>query len=466
MPIRLRLCALVAAIAALMVLAGGAGLDLSLRAEMHATIGDSLRRAARRLDSELAAHRIELAGLRHRAVPATGQSTEQIILADGAVGYTTTLAGVARLLTRAQTGEASREPVVVQRSRRQWNNPYLLLAEPAAGEPGAVLVVGRSLDELENAVGRLQLVLLVGGPLIVVAVAAGAWILAGLALRPIDRLRAEAAVLAREGPGRRLAEPLTRDEVERLAVTFNDLLDRLHGALDQQRRFVADASHELRTPLAAVRAELETAQQPARTEADLRRSLAVIGPRVAQLVRMSDDLLLLARGDEGVLQLEARVVDVEPVVAASLQALRRVAEARGVDLVLDAEPAVRASIDGERFQQVVDNLVANAIEHSRSGSVVEVRVSHAAGGAALEVRDRGSGFPEEFLPVAFERFATADDACNRGRGGVGLGLAVVAAIVGGHGGTVAARNRRRGGASVLINLPGSPPPPGQYGQIV
>lgn len=455
-----------AAVSALMVLAGGAGLDLSLRAEMHATIGDSLRRAARRLESEVAAHRIDLAGVRHRAVPATAQSTEQIILADGAVGYTTTLAGPSSLLSRSQTEEASHRPLIVQRSRRRWSNPYLLLAEPAPGTPGAVLVVGRSLDELENAVGRLQLVLLVGGPLIVVAVAAGAWTLAGLALRPIDRLRAEAALIARESPGRRLAEPRTRDEVERLSVTFNDLLDRLHGALDRQRRFVADASHELRTPLAAVQAELETAHQPARSEADLRRSLGVIGSRVAQLVRMSDDLLLLARGDEGVLHLDTRVQEVEPVIAASLQTLRRVAAARGVDLVLDAEPAVRAPIDGERIQQVVDNLVANAVEHSCSGSVVEVRVSHAAGGAAVEVRDRGSGFPEEFLPVAFERFATADDACNRGGGGVGLGLAVVAAIVGGHGGNVAARNRRRGGASVLVTLPGGQPPAGPGGRIV
>lgn len=454
---------IVGAFAAVMVLAGGAGLDLSLRAEMHATIGDSLRRAARRMESQLAAHRVELAGVRHRAVPVAGQSSAQIILSDGAVGYTTTLAGAASLLSRTQIQEASHKPLILQRSRRQWNNPYLLLAEPAApGAPGAVLVVGRSLDELDNAIGRLQLVLLIGGPLIVISAAVGAWILAGLALRPIDRLRAEAAATVKENPRRRLAEPRTRDEVERLAVTFNDLLDRLHAALDRHRRFVADASHELRTPLAAVRAELETAQQPARTETELRRSLAVIEPRVAQLVRMSDDLLLLARGDEGVLQLDIRVQEIEPVVAASLQALRRVAEARGIDLVLDAEAAVRAAIDGERFQQVVDNLIANALEHSPSGSVIEVRISHGIGGAGVEVRDRGTGFPEDFLPVAFERFATAGDAQNRDRGGVGLGLAVVAAIVHGHGGTVAARNRRRGGASVLVTVPGGPSPPGPY----
>ncbi len=424
---------------------------------MRRTLEDSLHRAAVRVDAGLAAHRLGLAGPGSRAVPVSDQSTVQVLLRSGHVAYTTTEAGAAPLLGRHELAGATRASVLFQRSLRLWHDPHLLLAEPVHGSPGLVLVVGRSLDEVGKAINRLHVALLVGGPLVVAAAGAGAWLLAGLALRPVERLRAEAAAISREHPDRRLAEPGTRDEVARLAVTFNALLDRLHAALVHQRQFVADASHGLRTPLAAIRAELEAAQQPGCSGAELSRSVEVLGSRVAQLGRVSEDLLLLARGDEEALGLQATLQPLEPVVAASLQSLRPVADARGVDLVLDAEPGLTADIDGPRFQQVVDNLVDNAVMHSATGSVVEVTVGGGPGGVVVEVCDRGPGFPEELLPRAFERFVTASSAGHGGRRGVGLGLAVVRTLVDGHGGTVVARDRPGGGASVAVTLPAPVP---------
>lgn len=453
MPIRLRLSLVLASLAIVLVLAGALVLEASLQAGMRATLEDSLRRAAAGVTAELLAHRLEPAGPSGPTVPVSDQSTVQVLLQGGQVAYTTTEAGRAPLLSGHELAAAARGEVFLQRSRRSWHDPHLLLGEPAKGTPGAVLVVGRSLDELANATNRLHLVLLVGGPLVVAAVGGGAWLLAGLALRPVERLRAEAAAISREHPDRRLAEPGTHDEVARLAGTLNALLDRLHAALVHQRQFVADASHELRAPLAAIGAELELAQRPGRSAADLSRSLGVLRSRVAQLRRMSEDLLLLARGDEAALDLKMTTQPLEPVVAASLQSLRPVADARGVDLVLDVEPAVLADLDGIRFQQVVDNLVDNALAHSAPGSAIEVRVRHEQDSVVVEVRDRGPGFPEEFLPRAFERFATAGPARPEHRRGVGLGLAVVRALVDGHGGTVVARNRPGGGASVVVSLP-------------
>ncbi len=463
MPIRTRLVVLVVAIVAALVAAGGVLVATSLQAGMRATLVDSLRRAALRADADLAG-RGPAAPQAMRPVAVGDQNVVQVLAANGSVAYATPTAGRASLLSPAERAAASRGTVLVQRSLPGWHDPHLLLAEHALGTAGLVLVVGRSLDELENATARLRLVLVVGGPLVVVAAGAGAWLLAGMALRPVERLRREAAAISQQQSGRRLAEPGTRDEVARLARTFNALLDRLHGVLDSQRRFVADASHELRTPVAAMRAELETARRPGRSHAELRRSLDVLARRVEQLVRMSEDLLLLARGDEGVLHLQAAEGPVEPAVARSLQALRPLADAGGVDLVLDADPGVVARVDGDRLQQVVDNLVANALAHAPQGSVVEVQVRRAPGGASIEVLDRGPGFPDELLPRVFDRFATACTARRGDRQAVGLGLAVVRTIAVAHGGTVAARNRRGGGASVVVTLPsavaGTVPAPG------
>jgi hypothetical protein len=215
---------------------------------------------------------------------------------------------------------------------------------------------------------------------------------------------------------------------------------------------VAAASHELRTPLAVVRAEVELAQHPSRTPDDVRASLNGLAPRIEQLVRLSDDLLLLASGDEGALRLHVAIHQLEPLVAMSLQALSTTAESRGIALLLDAEPGVTAAVDAVRFQQIVDNLVANALEHG-SGELVEVSVRAEHGEAVLEVRDHGQGFPDDLLERAFERFTRGDTARRGSRRGAGLGLAVVRLLVEAHGGTVTARNMGDGGASVVVRLP-------------
>ncbi|MHB1510996.1 MAG: sensor histidine kinase [Acidimicrobiales bacterium] len=215
---------------------------------------------------------------------------------------------------------------------------------------------------------------------------------------------------------------------------------------------MAAASHELGTPLAAVRAELEVASMTDTTDAERRQALEVVATRVDQLVRLTRDLLLLAVGDERATTSQLVVQAIEPLVAESLRGCRSRADARGVALVLDADPGVACAVDAEHFRRIIDNLVANALTHAAGSPAVEVRVRRGAEGVLIEVRDAGPGFPEWFLPHAFDRFSRAGASRPGRQAGAGLGLAIVRTLVEAHGGVVTAANRAEGGAAVLVVL--------------
>ena len=453
MSLRVRLAVFVALATTLLVAIGGVAFAALLSAGMRATIEDDLRRSAQRLVSEVAAHRIALAVPNPVVAPARDESIVQILSPHGRVEYTTVRAGTAAVLTAAERARALRGQIYLQRSVMGAHNPRLLRAAPLASPTGALLVVGASLDELDNAMSRLEELLVAGGVAVVVVASLGAFLLAGRALRPVEKMRVEAEAIAATLPGPRLAAPGTYDEVARLAETLNNLLDRLQSALSHQREFVAVASHELRTPLAVVQAELDLARRPGRSAQDQRRSLEIAGARVNLLSRLADDLLLLARGDDGGLPLQRAVQPLEPIATETLGTLRSMADAQAVILALDADPDVASSIDAARMRQVLDNLIANAIEHAAIGGLIEVLVREDGNHAVLEVKDRGSGFPPDLLGRAFERFVRGESARSQGRRGAGLGLSIVRLIVEAHDGSVEARNRAGGGASVIVRLP-------------
>jgi two-component system OmpR family sensor kinase len=456
LPIRLRLALIVAVATSLLVAAGGTVFAAALSSGMRRTLEDSLLRSSARLVTEISAGHIRL-GVGSPAVdPARDQSVVQVMSSLGRLQFTTVRAGTSSLLTARQRDHAAAARIFVQSVRPGWRNPRLVLAEPVPGEKGYLLAVGASLDELDNAMSRLEDLLAIGGTAFVVLASLGGLVLAGRALRPVERLRQEAAQLSASLPEDRLAVPRTHDEVARLAVTLNSLLDRLQKALSREREFIAVASHELRTPLAVLQAELDIARRPGRSNEELARSLEVLGPKVELLSELADELLLLARADEGALGLHKVPQTLEPLVARGLLSLAPVADSAGLVLALDADADVTAAVDAGRFHQVVDNLVGNAIEHASGSAVVQVQVRREADAAVIEVRDQGPGFPEEMLPRVFERFTRAAAGRQKRAGaGAGLGLAIVKRIVEAHGGTVEARNLEQGGASVLVRLPAS-----------
>jgi len=223
----------------------------------------------------------------------------------------------------------------------------------------------------------------------------------------------------------------------------------IRESLRRQREFVADASHELRTPLTVLRTSVEDLRRhPHESVADVGDALDDMEAEVDHLSTLVDDLLLLARADSGVIELRRDRVDLPEVAGESLQRLRAQAKARGVELRLDAAPAM-VSGDRDRIYQLLGILVDNAIRHSPSGGIVQVRV-HGAPHPGFTVDDSGPGVRPEDLPHVFDRFWQAPDAPD---GGTGLGLAIAAWIASRHGGTIRVSNRPGGGARFEVQLP-------------
>jgi signal transduction histidine kinase len=297
----------------------------------------------------------------------------------------------------------------------------------------------------------------------------GAWLLAGAALRPVERMRREAAEISDRDLDRRLGVPATRDEIAALSTTINALLARLQEALHRERGFVADAGHELRTPLAILRAELELAARPGRSREALVDAINEAGEETDRLIRLAEDLLLLARADNHQPFLRLRRLSVPDLLHAAARGAATRAAEREVTVAVHVPPILDVAADPDRLRQAVDNVVDNATRHSPCGGVVELSAGVARPGVlTIEVDDRGPGFPVDFLPHAFDRFHRAGDARSRDDGGSGLGLSIVRAIVRAHGGKVAAANRAGGGAAVTIELPAveSPTAPVGTGRVV
>lgn len=355
------------------------------------------------------------------------------------------------LLTAAQFHQAVHRSIVVQRGIPGQPEPFLLLASPFG--TGAALVVGISLATMNQAVQRVILEIIVGGTIGVVAAGLGAWLLAGAALRPVERMRREAAELSEHDTDASLAIPRSRDEIAALAATLNGLLGRLHAALDRQRGFVSAAGHELRSPLAILKSELELGSRPGRSPSELTAALASAASETDRIIHLTDDLLVLSRSDEQALALQCEPTDLAELATTAVGAFRPRALAAAASLEIDAPAGLVVEVDPMRYRQIVDNLIDNALRYAPAQSTVRVKVEQVAGSASLEVSDEGPGFPEEFLPRAFQRFSRPDASRNRGSGGSGLGLAIVKSLAEAHGGTARAANRPTGGAVVAVVIP-------------
>jgi two-component system, OmpR family, sensor kinase len=236
---------------------------------------------------------------------------------------------------------------------------------------------------------------------------------------------------------------------------MNGLLGRLRTAVARERGFVADAGHELRTRFAMLRAELELAARPGRSRAELAEAIAAAGLETERLIRLSENLLLLARAEGEQTFVRANSTPVHELLTAAARAANARAADRLVSVEVDCPLDLIAVADPDRLRQAIDNLLDNALRHSPTGAPVRLTALQRAAPSALEitVRDHGPGFPPEFIPHAFERFRRADTARASADGGAGLGLAIVAAIIRAHGGEATADNHPTGGAIVGVHLP-------------
>jgi heavy metal sensor kinase len=330
--------------------------------------------------------------------------------------------------------------------------PARLLAVTVAG--GGALVVGASLEDQQDALGLLLAQLLIGGPVAVALASVVGWLVAGAALRPVERLRVEAEAVSGSEPGRRLAVPATGDELARLGESLNRMLGRLEEAVERERRFVGDASHELRTPLANLKAELELALRRARTPDELVGALRSAAEETDRLTSLAEDLLVLARSEGGRLSIRREALDAARLVRDTVASFAGRALELGVSLATrGAEEKLHADLDPARMRQALGNAIDNALRHTPRGGRVGVEIRREGDALVIEVTDTGGGFDPTFLVRAFEPFSRSDEARGRTHGGAGLGLAIVRAVADAHGGSVEAGNRPDGGASVTMRVP-------------
>jgi hypothetical protein len=384
-----------------------------------------------------------------------GEYLFQIVGPAGRVTHSN--AGIRPLLTAAGLKQARHGKVALTRALE--GEPERVLAAPLGGEHRSVAIAAVSLESNDSTLRQVAVGLIIGGAVFVTVAGIGAYWLARAALAPVERLRREVAALSERDTGSTLRVPGTHDEIAALAGTMNDLLVRLRGALARQRAFVADASHELRTPFAVLRGELELAGRPGRSRQELSAAVASAAEETDRLTRITDDLLLLAKGDEDKLTLRLERTDIAALLAASAARARARAAAAGVACEVSAVPGLTAVVDAGRIRQAVDNLVDNALRFAPSGTEVVLRAGITGPSLVIEVRDSGPGFPPEFLPYAFERFRRPDQGRARSAGGAGLGLAIVRAIAIAHEGRAVVSNRPEGGAAVRLEVPDRSAPP-------
>jgi two-component system, OmpR family, sensor kinase len=320
---------------------------------------------------------------------------------------------------------------------------------PVTEGPRLFVVVGSAMTDVSHTLANLRLLLMLGGPAALALACLSAWLLAGAALTPVERMRREAAAISVSGLGRRLNVPGTHDEVARLGQTLNSLLGRLQAAVDREQRLLDDASHELRTPLSILKAELDLTLSREREPAELEAALHSASEETDRLARLSEDLLVLSRARATELHIHRSDTPLSDLLGKACAAHQARALDRGARIEFVAPDAV-VPVDDMRLRQALDNMLDNALAHGpAAGGQIRVEAAVRDTTATIAVTSSGPGFSAGLLPDrAFEPFV-------RGAGtphsGAGLGLAIVRAVARAHGGTATAQNVP-GGAKVTMTL--------------
>jgi two-component system OmpR family sensor kinase len=450
--IRLRVTLVFAAVMALVLGATGFFVYLRFSAELDATINSGLRSRA----SDVASLVKEAdSGLREgqKNLVGAGESLAEVLDAHGRVSDSSQVVGQHVLLTAAEIRRALQGPIFLDRGPLPGlQDDSRLLAVPVTARGSErVVVVGTSTEARDESLTDLAQLLAVGGPIALLLASLAAYGVAAAALKPVEAMRSRAAEISAADPDQRLPVPPTRDEVARLGLTLNEMLERLGEALAHERAFVADASHELRTPLAILRTELELALARGRPPEELRAALASAAEETDRLTQLSEDLLTIAQTERGELPLRLSRVDLPDLLAGVERRFSRRAEERRREITVDVAPALVIEADRLRLDQAVGSMVDNALRYG-AGSV-ELRASAVNGSVEIHVLDEGSGFPQDFIGRAFERFSRASSSARDG--GSGLGLAIVETVARAHGGEARAASREGGGADVWLTLPAS-----------
>jgi heavy metal sensor kinase len=460
-PIRVRLTAWYVVLLAAVLAALGTFVVTRLRSDLTASVDSSLRGAASQIaqgwEAEGAKDFLDVA---HTVLPGPTRhgSGAQVLDATGPVVVS---AGdplmEAPLLANGRLARAVAGRAVVFSLHGGSPAEHLRAIAVAVRRDGRhqALVVTESLAAADNAAHRVFVLGLLGGAAALLLAALGGWWIARGALAPIERMTSHADRIGIEDLAERIPIPRWRDEVGHLARTLNAMLGRLELGVQARERLIADVSHELRAPLAAIRSELEVSLRHDALDGAAREAVASAREETVRMGRIVENLLTLARMDEGGLELLVGSHDLAEIARDAAVSYRAAAEASGVGLVVSGGPAIVRG-DRDRLRLVIGNLIDNALGFAPKGSEVGLRVASERGEAVVTVSDDGPGVPSEDRERIFERFARRDPARSRGAG-AGLGLAICREIVTSHGGRIWVEQRTPTGSLFVVALPAGEP---------
>ena len=314
------------------------------------------------------------------------------------------------------------------------------------------VVVAHSTD-FGTIVANGTLALFLGAGLILIfIIGVGTWWLARIVLKPVSAMQKNAAQMIRSDQFSPLPISVAGDELSELAITLNELLTQLHNTLAREKKLVADVSHELRTPLSVLQAKLELMQRDSsdyNADSTLSDQL-MLQETVHNMSRMVDNLLFLARKEQDNQKTEISTVDLQTVLSECIDSARLLGSPKNLIIDFHNEHISPLPVSTDEFHRILENLLSNAVAAAKPLDHLFVQISEDESQAWLLVSDEGEGFPEEFLPQAFERFSRPDASRSRITGGSGLGLYLVKTVVDSSKGVITISNKGTGGTEVRI----------------
>ena len=318
---------------------------------------------------------------------------------------------------------------------------------------GFLVESGAPYNQIEVALHGLLVTLAIYMPFVVsLAVAGGYWLMRR-SLQPVDEITKRAEGITSTNLSERLPVIRTGDELERLSISLNRMIERLDDAFQQINRFSADASHELRTPLTILQLELEGIAQIHRSDSSLGDQIGSALEETHRMSRIVESLLAISRLDAGEVTMDKARLEIGELAASTANELTLLAEEKSIRLQTHVTSGLYVEGDRTRLQQVIVNLIDNAIKYTQPGGRVEVNVGNEGNSAILEISDNGPGIPAYALPHVFERFYRADKARSRDNGGAGLGLSIVKAICAAHNAEVKVSSQEGRGSCFRVQLP-------------
>jgi heavy metal sensor kinase len=313
--------------------------------------------------------------------------------------------------------------------------------------------VGYPLAELRDLQDNLYLTFLILIPIAVLISLVGGYLMAKNALRPVDEIVTQARKISAENLDLTIPVRNPRDEIGRLGTTINAMLTRLHQSFAQVRQFSADASHELRTPLTIMRGEIELALRNPKTPEEYRAVLESALEEIMRMTAIIDNLLVLAKADQGRYHADFSEVDLGALVQELYEDSEVLAERKDIHVALREIADIRIVGDRLRLRQLILNLIDNAIKYTPQGGTVTLALGQENGSARIEVSDTGIGIPADEQAKIFDRFYRVDKARSRELGGSGLGLSIAKWIAALHRGTITVQSSLHEGSTFTVLLP-------------